>query len=274
MKLSSVAVHHERRHADRGQHVAHVELADQVEDPADRRRGSPPAARAGPAHSMKPGSLALARRDGRPRPSPRPSARCSSLHLLVAQLGAARPSRSRAPRWRARRWRTGRARRSGPGCVAANSAAIGPPSSVPQIAALLRAGRVHHGEHVVHLLLERRRAEERVGQAGAAPVERDHAGELGQARHDPLERRLGPEVLHLGDPGRNPDEVDRARRPRRRRRCGGHRSSRSAPRVPRRVTLQSGARWPSAKQATSSWSASRPRASSTCSAFRARRRST
>jgi hypothetical protein len=49
----------------------------------------------------------------------------------------------------------------------------------------LGARRLHHGQHVVHELLERGGADHRVGEAGAAPVEHDEAREAAHA----LERR-------------------------------------------------------------------------------------
>jgi hypothetical protein len=41
----------------------------------------------------------------------------------------------------------------------------------------VRTRRVHHGHHVVHLLLEGGRPQERVGYPGSAPVEQDQPGE-------------------------------------------------------------------------------------------------
>ena len=55
----------------------------------------------------------------------------------------------------------------------------------------LRAGRVHHGAHVVHALLERRRLRDRVRQPGPATVEVDDARERAQA----LQNRGRPLVL-------------------------------------------------------------------------------
>ena len=103
------AVHHERRHADRGQHVAHVELADQVEDAPDRpRAGRQPLEPAGPLHEA--GIVACG--CGATPPATSPSPQCSTRWsmLAVALLGGPGPLVVRAPRWRGRRWRTGPAR--------------------------------------------------------------------------------------------------------------------------------------------------------------------
>ena len=214
--------------------------------------------RPGPLHEGRVGHAGSAPRCR--RSGPRPSARASCSMCCVAHLGGPGPFVVGRPGGASEGGVEDQRARCAPGSVAANSAAIGPPSSVPQIAARFGAGRVHHGEHVVHLVLERRRAEERIGQARAATVERDHARELRQplpsrARATAPPRGTRPARSTAGSrPGRW------ARRPRRRRRYGGRRSSRSAPREPRRVTLQSASPCPSEKPATSSWSASRPRA--------------
>jgi hypothetical protein len=56
------AVHDQRGHADRRQHVADVELADQVDQAPDRRRArGKPLEPPGPFHEA--GLAALARRD-------------------------------------------------------------------------------------------------------------------------------------------------------------------------------------------------------------------
>jgi hypothetical protein len=114
------------------------------------------------------------------------------VHLPVALLGRPGPLVARCP---------GRPRERGIEDERAHALGIGGGEQRRQRAALerardghaLRAGGVHHRQHVVHLLLERGRSPERVGQPRAAPVEGDH---------------LRPQVLDLGDPGRDPDEVD------------------------------------------------------------------
>ena len=72
----------------------------------------------------------------------------------------------------------------------------------------LAAGGVEHREHVLHLLLERRRRDA-VGHAAAAAVELDQAREGGQAREHPRQPRLGPQVLHLRHPGVDEQHVVR-----------------------------------------------------------------
>ncbi len=129
------AVHHERRHADRGQHVAHVDLADQLEDAPDRRwaggqalePAGPLQERAGPPS----GSVPRCR-----RPRPRPSDRSTAPGAGRASPPA-RPSRSRAPRWRARRSRTARARPSAPGTWPRTA----PPSGRPRASRRSRRAR-------------------------------------------------------------------------------------------------------------------------------------
>ena len=183
-----------------------------------------------PAHSTNAGSPASAGSDARWPRGPRPSARPAGPSPHRA------PRRSRPTRIR----RPGGPREGGVQHERAHALGVGGREHRRHRAALerahdrdpLRAGGVHHGDHVVHLLLERRRAPERVGQPGAAPVERDQAGEAREPAHHALERGLGPEVLDLGDPRRDPQQVDARPRPRRCRRCAGRRSSRSGPPVP------------------------------------------
>ncbi len=55
------------------------------------------------------------------------------------------------------------------------------PSEQPMSAARSRADGVHHGAYVVHACLERRRADDAVGHAGAALVEEDQPREGGEA---------------------------------------------------------------------------------------------
>ena len=94
------------------------------------------------------------------------------------------------------------------GCVAANSAAIAPPSTQANTAAVREPDRIHHRDHVVHLLLEGRRGRDRVRQAGAPPVEHDQPRERGHPPEVKGDRRLLPVGLDLRDPARHEHEVD------------------------------------------------------------------
>ena len=267
-------MHHERRHADRGQHVAHVELADQVHEAPDRgRRGGQPLEPAAPLHEA--GIARLARRHAGHDATLAPV--LDELgHVLIAHLGG--PGELVAGR-------PGGPREGGIENEGAHAVGVGGGEHGRHRAALeraddrdaLRADGIHHGDQIVHLVLERRGAEERVREARAAPVEGDEAREARDPPHHAHERALGPEVLDLRDPGRNPHQVD-----------GsvslhdvgdvqvaalgvaGH--GRHGINLPTPGTLL--LRWLNAKRATSSSSASRPRASSTSSGSPERRRST
>ncbi len=74
----------------------------------------------------------------------------------------------------------------------------------------LRAGGVQHRDHVVHLLLERRRLGDRIGQPRSATVEHDQPRERREAVEVPRHPRLIPVVLDLRDPGGHVHDVDRA----------------------------------------------------------------
>ena len=261
-----------------------------------------------PAHSMKSGSPAGSARRCRP-PAPRPSARAPAAMFALALLGgpgpvvAGRPGGAREGRVQDQR---ADAVRVGGGEQRGHRPALERPGD----RGALRAGGVHHGDHVVHLLLERGRAAERIGEPGATPVEGDHARNV-VSRSIPSDWRVGGGV-GVGQARAAPVEGDHAGELRQ----TVHHPARATPRtrgtrparsragsrqVERTVTLDdvrdvqvpapgvAGDRghaievtgrgyrpwpWPSAKHPTSSSSASRPRASSTCSASRARRRST
>jgi hypothetical protein len=74
----------------------------------------------------------------------------------------------------------------------------------------LAARRVHHGLHVVHRLLQRRRPAEPIGEALPALVEDDQPREGGEATEEAGDRRLLPDEL---DVGHEPGHEDQFQRP-------------------------------------------------------------
>ena len=66
---------------------------------------------------------------------------------------------------------------------------------------------VHHGAHVVDLLLERRGAARAVGHPGAAAVVEDHAAEAAQAVEEARHGGVLPERLDGGERLRDEDDV-------------------------------------------------------------------
>lgn len=68
------------------------------------------------------------------------------------------------------------------------------------------AGGRHHGEDVVHLLLERRCLGDGVRQAAAAAIEHDQTAEAGQPVEVARQARLLPVMLDLGDPARHVEQ--------------------------------------------------------------------
>jgi hypothetical protein len=69
---------------------------------------------------------------------------------------------------------------------------------------------IHDRQHVIHLLLEGRHAGDRVREAGAAPIEGEHAREAGHPIDEGLDRGLLGENLELADPGGHIDQIDGA----------------------------------------------------------------
>ena len=205
----TAAVEHERRHADRRQHVANVDLGVH---PRQRHGG----ARAR-AHAQV-GCPPLAERGigglrGRPHldadgASPLGDhlvaeriallARRAPRVVLVAQPpGVAADHHERLGLLRVRRREQ-----------AAQRAAFGD----AQQDRALRSHRVHDRPHVVQPLLERGqlRDGDRIGQPRPPLVEQNQARHRRQASEEPGERRLAPEVLEMRDPTHDEDQIDRA----------------------------------------------------------------
>ncbi len=71
------------------------------------------------------------------------------------------------------------------------------------------ADGVEHRDRVLRLLLERVVLEDALGQPGAAAVEQDHAAELGQAFEEAAQHGCLPQLLDLGDPAWQEQDVER-----------------------------------------------------------------
>ena len=196
-------VHDERRDADRRQHLAHVDL---TVHPQQGNRGARarrvPHERA-PAPAVILVDRSTGSRDGgvdrvRPVPLERLEA---SVELLLGHQAGARAREGAVEDERSRPLRIGRR----------EERAQRPAFRDPEQRGPLRAGRVHHGPHVVHPLLEDRQLVHRhpIGEPGAALVEKDQP----QERREPAEKggleRVLPGQLEMSDPAGNEDEVDR-----------------------------------------------------------------
>ena len=200
------AVHHQRRHPNRGQHVPHVGSTDHVLDLPDRAR-----ARRVALHPARPfdevGVRGLARRDAG-ADQPLPPLRDEHIEVAGPVLGLRRPVVVGRPRRAGERrieHQRGHLVRVRGGEGHRERSAL----ERPEQRGALASRRLHHGQHVVDLLLERRGADHRVREARAAAVEADQAGEAAHLLHERLDRRLLAEDLELPDPRGDVDQVDR-----------------------------------------------------------------
>ena len=194
MKCRSARCSDQRRHRDRGQHRPDVDLRVHHHRAWRPCPGSPRAARAVPNHATQPRVRGRARRAAQ---DPRPVAPGSRAQPRLALLAASAPSRSPAPTTSAASPRRAPARGCAPDAWRRTARPSRRPRASANTAAGSRAGGVHHRDHVVHLLLERRRARDRIRQARAAAVEHDQPRERGHPLEVPRDRRLLPVVLDL-----------------------------------------------------------------------------
>jgi hypothetical protein len=192
----ALAAGHERGHADQRQDVAYVGLPDHAHRELDRGRTDRE-----PLHAPEPLAQAcVARERGRggveghaPAPAtdaPRDERLASPGVVCPRVVGRGDDARDR---------REQRERAHALGVRGREQAGERGALGLGQDGRALAAGRVEHGEHVVHLLLQRCRRHA-VGHAAAAAIELDQARERGQAAEHARDPRLGPQVLHLGDP--------------------------------------------------------------------------
>ena len=202
------AMDHERRHADRGQHVPDVDLHRDPE-PGDRRgRGAREPARLGVplTEALVVGEARRERADAeRRRAPPRvvggrgplpadPRSKPHGKPGAIVRRGYEAPSTSADDALRERR-RVERAHRPALGSAEERRA--------------LGRRRVEHRRDVVEQLLERPERENPVGEARAAPVEHDQPGEGGHPLDEGGVRGPPLVLLEVREvPGR-PDEVDR-----------------------------------------------------------------
>lgn len=207
MALVSAAVQDERRDADRGEHVAHVEVVvHQALEPRRARAHRQPLEVADPLQQPR-----VARQRGRERLGHQRAVAPVLLHgshafaplaprrRPVVALGGGRAGEARVEHERSDslRMRGGEQHRHRPALQQTEHRRP------------LRSGGVEHCDHVVHLLLERRRAPEPVREAGLAAVEQDQPREGGHALEEAPHQRLGEQVLELREGLRDVEEVER-----------------------------------------------------------------
>jgi len=205
------AVHDERRHPDRRQQVAHVEVVR-----GHRQRPGGARARGEPLEAGHP--FLVGRVVGRARRELRPDIRARGhlapvlRHLLEARLTLLHrrgPFVSRRAR-RAGERRIQDERADPPGMVRGERDGRRAGDGVGEHDDLLAADGVEHGERVGDLVVETRRARDVVGQPDAAAVEHDEAGEAREALDEATEPRRFPRVLDLEEPARKHEQVKRA----------------------------------------------------------------
>ena len=204
----SRAVDHERRDANRREHVADVDLHRDAE-PLARRRGrarEPLSLRVPGLESLVVGERGRDRTRAEAGPSPPLLVPVENplLRLLVEAPRIVR--RPPAPRVRGAEHERRGALGEG-GCEqGAHRAALG----AAEERSAFRSDRVQHDADVVHELLERAERQNAIGQSGAAAVEDDEPGE---GRHPLEERRVGGPplvLLEVGEVAGGEEEVDRA----------------------------------------------------------------
>ena len=212
-QVSSCAVEHERRDADRRQQVADVDLGVHEPERLARARARAashvrrvPAQRA-PGRAGCPGRRGRASLSSPPTPSrlPRGGRGAGGDPLRSPRAG------SPAPASHAGRCPSGSSDSVRSGWVAAKSVDIAPPSERPSSDRPLRADGVQHCTNVVHARLQVGQAlgGDPVGEAGAALVEEDQSP---HRREPPVERRelrVFPAGLERADPAVDEHEVDR-----------------------------------------------------------------
>ena len=201
------AMHDQRRHLDRRQDVADVDLGvhSRERDRSGRTRAHPQVRR--PPVAKRP-IAGDARRPGldADRTAPALENLAAERFALLLRRRPRVVGRSQTPRVGADHdERFGLVRVRG-GEKAAHRPAFG---HAKQHGAP-RADGVQHRPHVVHALFERRQIRHAIGQAGAALVEEDQPRETRQPPQESRERRLVPEVLEVRHPAHHEDEVDRA----------------------------------------------------------------
>ena len=201
------AMDDERRHADRRQDVANVDLHRDPEPGERRRRRAREAT--GLCVPLPEPLVADHRRSQRVEAE----VAAAPLRLVgdedrLQRVLVEAPrivGRPRSPRVRRRENERRRPLRERRGEERADRAALG----TAEQRCPLRAGGVHHGEDVVHHLLVGADLEDPVGEPRAAPVEDDQARE----RRDPVEERLVRRpplvLLEVRHVARREDEIDR-----------------------------------------------------------------
>ena len=85
-----------------------------------------------------------------------------------------------------------------------------PPSEMPSITGLARAGRGEHGVDIRHAVLEARDALVAIGEPGAPLVEQDHPRECRQLPAKTRMRGVAPGQVEMRDQPRHHDQVERA----------------------------------------------------------------
>ena len=201
----ALAAGDERGDADQREDVAHVGLADHAHRRLDRGRSDRE-----PFHATEPlaeGGVTRVGGRGRVDRHALPPVLDAVRDVRLAPHRVVRPrvvGRGQDPRDRREQRQRAHALGVGGREQAGERRALG----LRQHRRALAAGRVEHGEHVVHLLLERRRRHA-VRHAAAAAVELDQARERRQTGEHPREPGLGPQVLHLRDPRVDQQDVVR-----------------------------------------------------------------